>query len=285
MSAQARRAGAIGKHQASTLVAAGLLVLLASCGPAEEPAAEPIRPVRVVTVDEQSAGETISLTGHIHAEEEVNLSFRMGGRMIARSVNVGGDVRAGQVVARLEEEPARNSLLAARANLVSSRGLLTRTQNDYERQRSLLDRGFTTFVRYDQALQAMLAAQAQVDSAQAQLDTAQDDLSYTQLISDAAGGVTEIGAEPGEVVQAGQMIVQVARQGGRDAVFDVPAQVIRTDAAGRERQRFVAGDPIQVRAKGRVREVAPQADPVTRTFRVRVGLGSIRRPRCGWARR
>lgn len=274
MSALARPAGTTGKRQASSLVTAGLLILLASCKPGEEPAAEPVRPVRTVTVANQATGETISLTGHIHAEEEVNLSFRTGGRMIARSVNVGDTVRAGQVVARLEEEPARNALLAARANLVSARGLLTRAQNDYERQRALLDRGFTTFVRYDQALQEHLAAQAQVDAAQAQLNKAQDDVGFTQLISDQAGAVTAIGAEPGEVVQAGQMVVQVAHQGGRDAVFEVPERVIRIAPPSAVVTVALASDP-SIQTTGRVREVSPQANPVTRTFRVRVGLGPL----------
>ena len=262
------------RRKLTALVVAGCSAVVLSCRPAEEPAAEPIRPVRVVTVGEQAKGETISLTGHIHAEEEVNLSFRTGGRVIARSVNVGDRVRAGQVVARLEEEPARNALISAQANLVSARGLLTRAQNDYERQRSLLDRGFTTFVRYDQALQERLAAQAQVDAAQAQLNKARDDLGFTQMISDQAGAVTAVGAEPGEVVQAGQMVVQVAHQGGRDAVFEVPERVIRIAPPDALVTVALASDPA-VQTTGKVREVSPQANPVTRTFRVRVGLSDV----------
>ncbi|MFO1113655.1 MAG: hypothetical protein U1E35_07325 [Rhodospirillales bacterium] len=122
-----------------------------------------VRPVRVVTVAKQATGEMISLTGHIHAEDKVNLSFphrRADDRADGQRRRYRCPRRAGGRPA--EEEPARNALLAARANLVSARGLLTRAQNDYERQRSLLDRGFTTFVRYDQALQEHLAAQAQV---------------------------------------------------------------------------------------------------------------------------
>lgn len=256
---------------AAALLAACILVPLAACEPAVEPAAEPIRPVRVVTVEKRTGGETVSLTGQIEAEEEVNLSFRVGGRMIERSVNVGDRVAAGQVVARLEAQPARNALQTARANLTAARAQLTKTRNDFVRQQSLMESGFTTRVRYDQALQAMQAAQAQVDSTEAQLKTAQDQLSYTELIADAAGYVTARGAEPGEVVQAGRTIVQVARQGGRDAVFDVPERIIRRTPPHVVVSVALASDP-QVRTAGRVREVAPQADPVTRTFRVRIGL-------------
>ena len=118
---------------------------------------------------------------------------------------------------------------------------------------------------------SFLTAQAQVDSAQAQVRIAQEQLSYTVLFADAPGAVTAIGAEPGEVVHAGQMIVQLARQGGRDAVFDVPEQLIRTGPRDPLVQIALTNDPT-VRATGRVREVAPQADPTTRTWQVKVGI-------------
>ncbi len=248
-----------------------MLMLIPACRPSEERKAEPIRPVRVVTVEMRPGGEAVSFTGHIKAEDEVNLSFRVGGRMIERSVNVGDRVSAGQIVARLEEEPARNALRTARANLSAASSQLTRARNDFARQQRLLASGATSRADYDQAVEAMEATQAQVDSTQAQLDTAKDQLSYTRLVADAAGWVTTRGAEPGEVVEPGRMILRVALEGGRDAVFDVPGQVIRTASPDVEVSVVLAGEP-KVRAKGWVREVAPQADAVTRTFRVRVAL-------------
>ena len=100
---------------------------------------------------------------------------------------------------------------------------------------------------------------------------AEDQLSYTVLFGDAPGAVTAVGAEPGEVVRAGGMIVQVAREGGRDAVFDVPEQLMRTGPRDPVVEIALTNDP-QVKATGRVREVAPQADPATRTFQVKVGI-------------
>ncbi len=248
-----------------------IAIALASCKPAEKSATAQPRPVRVVTVERQEGGETVSLSGQIEAETEVSLSFRVGGRMIQRPVHVGDRVKAGQVVARLEPEPAENELRSARANLAAAQSLLTKTRNEFNRQDELLRGGWTTRVRHDQALHAMQAAQAQVDAARAQLATADDNLSYTELVADAAGHVTKVGAEPGEVVPAGRMIVQLAREGGRDAVFDVPARVIQGAPYDPLVHVVLASDPA-IRATGRVREVAPQADPVTRTFRVRVGL-------------
>ena len=100
---------------------------------------------------------------------------------------------------------------------------------------------------------------------------AQEQLSYTVLSADAPGAVTAVGAEPGEVVHAGQMVVQLARQGGRDAVFDVPEQLMRTGPRDPVVEIALTNDP-QVKATGRVREVSPQADPATRTFQVKVGI-------------
>ena len=179
----------------------------------------------------------------------------------------------GQVVARLEEEPARNALRTARANHSAASSQLTRARNDFARQQRLLASGATSRADYDQAVEAMQAARAQVDSTKAQLDTAEDRLGYTRLVADAAGSVTARGAEPGEVVEAGRMIVRVALEGGRDAVFDVPERVIRAAYPEVEVNVVLASEP-NVRATGRVRELAPQADPVTRTFRVRVGLNN-----------
>jgi RND family efflux transporter MFP subunit len=96
-------------------------------------------------------------------------------------------------------------------------------------------------------------------------------LNDTALYADAPGVVTAVGAEPGEVVTAGRMIVQIARDGGKDAVFDVPAALIETSPADPEITVALSQTP-SVSTKGRIREVSPRADTVTGTFRVRVGL-------------
>ncbi|MGH6896071.1 MAG: efflux RND transporter periplasmic adaptor subunit [Geminicoccaceae bacterium] len=119
--------------------------------------------------------------------------------------------------------------------------------------------------------QTLETAQSRADAAQAQLSIAESRLSYTELFADSAGTVTTVGAEPGEVVQAGRMIVQIAREDGRDAVFDVPAQLKDLAPADPEIEVVLTMNPA-VSAIGRVREVAPRADPATGTFAVRVGL-------------
>jgi membrane fusion protein, multidrug efflux system len=255
--------------------AAGLaFVLLGACGPAAPPPAPEIRAVRVVTVEKQAGSETVSLTGTVQAQTEVNLAFRIDGRMIERRINVGDTVKAGQVVALLDRENEQNALRAARAAVAAAAGQLNEARNNYDRQRQLLEGGWTTRVRYDQALQAQQTTQAQLDTAHAQLSIAEDRLSYTELVADAAGTVTARGPEPGEVVRAGQMIVQIARKEGRDAVFDVPPQVKDQAPADPLIEVSLTMDPSIV-VTGRVREVSPRADPVTGTFQVRVGLSDL----------
>ncbi len=254
----------------SILAAALIATTIAGCDkPA--PQTSEARPVRTVTVERGTGGETTSLTGHIRAKDQVGLAFRLDGRMIERPVNVGDVVKAGQVVARLDPQNQQNSLRSAQADLASADAVLTQSRLAFGRQQKLLVDGWTTHARFDEAQQALVTAQAQVDSAQAHLRIAQDQLSYTDLSADAPGAVTAVGAEPGEVVRAGQMVVQLARQGGRDAVFDVPEELIRTGPRDPVVEIALTDDP-QVRATGRVREVAPQADPATRTFQVKVGI-------------
>lgn len=254
-----------------SILAAGLIAATVAGCDEPTPQTPQARPVRTVTVERGAEGETTSLTGHIRAKDQVSLAFRLDGRMIERPVNVGDVVSAGQVIARLDPQNQQNALRSAEADLASAEAVLTQARLTFGRQQKLLAGGWIARAKFDDAQQALVTAQAQVDSAQAHLRIAQDQRSYTELSADAPGAVTAVGAEPGEVVRAGQMVVQLARQGGRDAVFDVPEALIRTGPRDPLVKIALTDDP-QVRATGRVREVAPQADPATRTFQVKVGI-------------
>lgn len=248
-----------------------LPVLLGACSREEEKPEPEIRPVRALKVERREAGVPVTLTGRIAAEDEVSLAFRISGRMIKMDVNVGDRVSPGQVIAQLDPVNEQNALRAAQANLTAAQGQLTQARNHFERQDTLLKQGWTTRVNHDQAVQALQTAESQTEAAEAQLKTAQDMVGFTELKADAPGVVTEIGPRAGAVVQVGQMIARVARQDGRDAVFDVPAQLIRAAPSDPLITVSLSDDP-KVVAQGRVREVAPQANPVTRTFEVKVGL-------------
>jgi RND family efflux transporter MFP subunit len=263
-----RKAAPMFKSQ--ILCAALIAATVTSCDKPVPPASQ-VRPVRAVTVERRAAGETVSLTGHVRAKDEVSLAFRLDGRMIERLVNVGGVVTAGQVVAKLDPQIQQNSMHAAQANLAALEAQLTEARVSFWRQQQLIKNGWTSQAKFDQAKQKLDTTQGQIDASQAQLRTAQEQLSYTVLTAYGPGAVTKVGAQPGEVVQAGKTIVEVARQGPRDAVFDVPEQLIKTGPHDGLVEIALTNDPT-VRATGRVREVAPQADSTTRTWQVKVGL-------------
>jgi RND family efflux transporter MFP subunit len=252
------------------LTAVLIAASLAGCD-RKPPQVVQVRPVRTVIVEHGADGETVSLTGQVRAKDQASLAFRLDGRMTGRPVNVGDVLKAGEIVAELDPQNQQNALRTAQANLASAEAALTQARLTFGRQRQLLAGGWTPQAKFDEAQQALLGAAAQVDAAHAQVAIAQDQLSYTVLLADAPGVVTAKGAEPGEVVRAGEMIVNVARQGGRDAVFDVSEQIIRTGPRDPVVQIALTNDP-SVRATGRVREVSPQADPTTRTFQVKVGI-------------
>jgi membrane fusion protein, multidrug efflux system len=268
------RAGQARTTRRSPWVALAILampVLLAACQPDTEASVPQARPVRTVTVVKSDIGETVTYTGRIEAETETRLSFRIAGRMVERAANVGGQVEPGQIVARLEPQNELNALRSAEAMVAAAQAQFNEANANYGRQKTLFERNVASRVQYERAEQTLETARAQLDSAGAQLKIAKDRVSDTELKADAGGVVIATAAEAGEVVQAGQLIVRVAPKGGRDAVFDVPGQVLRSGSLDAPVTVSLTSDAA-VTTVGRVREISPQADPVTRTFEVKVGL-------------
>jgi RND family efflux transporter MFP subunit len=231
-----------------------------------------VRPVRSVIVEKRQVGDPAVGTGHLRARDEVNLAFRIGGRMIERKLSVGDRVEAGQLVALLDSEVERHNRDSAKADVAAAQAALDQSVAFERRQKSLLNERVISPNEYDSALRQLRTAQAQLDATQARLKTAEEQLTYTELKSDAAGVITEKGAEVGEVVAAGKMILKVAQQSGRDAVFDVPAQAMRDGLALGEQVEVWLADHLEIKATGQVRQISPEADPVTRNYEVKVGL-------------
>lgn len=253
------------------LMVSALAAVLTACQKETDAAVPDARPVRTATVEKREAGVPLTFTGRIEAEDEVVLAFRISGRLLKNNGKLGDRVQAGQVLATLESQNELNTLQQAQAGLAAAQGQLTQARSHFERQQTLLEQGWTTRANFEVATQAQQTAQSQVDAAEAQLRAAHDLVSFTELKADAPGTITATGPGAGEVVQAGQMIVRLARKDGRDAVFDVPAQLIRSGPSDPLITVSLTDDPA-VTARGRVREVAAQANPVTRTFEVKVGL-------------
>ena len=246
-----------------------LCLIFSACGKEPEPAPV-IRPVRSVIVEKHDVGDPIVVTGHLRARDEVNLAFRLSGKMIERKLDVGDKVTSGQLVARLDDELERNARSAAQADLIAAQAALEQSEAFEKRQQNLLASRAVSRNEYDLALRQLRTSEAQVNAAKANLSSAEEQLGYTQLKSEVDGVITEKGAEPGEVVQAGQMILTVAQQSGRDAVFDMPAQVIREGLSLDQEVEVWLADNSDITAAGKVREISPQADPITRNYQVKV---------------
>src|SRR5262245_16453265 len=251
------------------LVAAALL-LLAACTEDVPQAAGP-RPVKTIVVELTAASDIGSVTGEIKARIETDLGFRIGGKVSERLVDLGVIVSRDEVLARLDDTNERNAVRIAESQLEGVKAELQDAEGNEARQRELLQRGFATQSSYDSASRRLKTAQANVTSAEVNLKDARERLGYTVLRSDDMGVVTAIGAQPGQVVSAGQMVVRVARTGEKEAVFNVAEQMFRAVPRDPLVEVALLSDP-SVKALGRVREVSPAADPVTRTFAVRIML-------------
>lgn len=250
-------------------VAAASTALLAGCSrPA--PAEEPVRSVKVLTVGAGNMQSALEFSGDVRPRIESRLGFRVAGKLTRRYVEQGQRVKAGQVLAQLDPQDYQLAADAAQAQLgaaVTNRDLAAA---DFKRFKELKEQNFISGAELERREATLKAAQAQVDQARAQLSTQRNQGAYTTLVADAAGVVTAVEAEPGQVVSAGLPVVRVAQDGPRDAVFSVPEDKV---AAVRP------GSPVAVRVwpgqtllDGKVREVSASADPVTRTYQVKVGL-------------
>ena len=260
-------------RSAMAMLAAVTLGTLAGCQRAEEPRPPEVRPVRTMTVARTVAGDTVNLNGTVQAQTEINQAFRIGGRLVQRAVSIGDTIKPGQLIATLDSQNEETSLIAARAQLEAARARQVEAQSMYERMRELVAERAVSQAQFESAQAADRAARSAVESANSQVTLAQTRVSDTRLIADVAGVVTAQGAEPGEVVGAGQMIVQVAREGARDAVFDIPARAKASTRLGTSIAVSLTADPA-VNAAAVVREISPRADPLTGTFRIRAKLNN-----------
>lgn len=252
-----------------------LLIMLSLAACEKKVESEEVRPVRSLVVEAHLSGERIALTGQLHARDETKLAFRLSGKLIERSVTVGDTVKAGQTVARLDAVTERHARNAARADYTAALAVLDQSAAAERRFGTLLKESAVSKAEYEEALRQLKTAHAQVDVTRAKLDTAEVQLGYADLKADANGVITSKGAEPGEVVQAGQMIFALAHQKGRDAVFDMPAQIIRNGISTNQEADVWLADNPDIKTIGHVREIAPQADPSTRTYQVKIGLDAL----------
>lgn len=251
---------------------AGLFILLAlTACTREETTPEKPRPVRTLTVSTGGEGEEIVQTGDIQPRYETSLGFRIDGRLTARKVDVGAAVLPGQLIATLDDRDVRNELRAAEAELRSAQAAENLAKVALERQQALLSKNIVAQARVDEADANLSSAKARREAAEASLANARNKLAYTTLTADRAGVVTAIGANAGQVVSAGQMVATVASTDEKEAVFNVAETLVQEAPEHLSITVALVSDPA-IQVNGTLREVSPSADPVTRTYRVRISL-------------
>ncbi|MCK9236505.1 MAG: efflux RND transporter periplasmic adaptor subunit [Thiopseudomonas sp.] len=236
----------------------------------EEPQTLSVRPVMVMqplpasTIIEAFAGE-------VRARLEPELAFRIGGKVIARKVETGSRVKAGQILAELDPEDVGLHLQAMQAQVAAAQANLELVRAERDRYQQLLDKQMVSRSHFDSAHNQFKNGQARLKQAQAELEAAKNQTQYAQLRAPYAGVITRANVEAGQVVAAGQTVFVLAVDGEREVSFSIPEHII---------DRFVLGQPVEVelwsqpsqRLTGEIRELAPAADSRSRTYAARVAL-------------
>ena len=230
------------------------IALIGGCSE-QQATSYPLLPVKVQPVKLVNYTPKVTLTGEISARVQSDLSFRVGGRIIERKVEVGTHVESGEVLARLDPKVQQADVEGAIAGVQSAEAKLRQVTSNFERQQELLKTGFTTQRDYDQAEQEYRSAQALLDSAKAQLATARDNLAQTVLSAPSPGIITARNAEIGQVAQPSQPVFALAHDGPRDAIVNVQESII-TGGFKEDIEIALVSDP-KIKARGEVREVSP----------------------------
>ncbi len=249
-------------------LALGVSALIA-CSKTEAPK-EPLRAVKVITI----AGSNLNVEGvysaEIRARVESRLGFQVGGKLLQRSVEPGQRVAAGQLLAQIDARDYQLAAQSAQAQLSAAQSQRDLAAAEYKRFEALKAQNFISGAELERRETALKAADASLNQAKAQAQAQSNQASYASLSASHAGVVTAVDGEVGQVVSAGQPIVRLAHDGPRDAVFAVSEQMVMGLKLGQAMQATLLSTGQIL--NGKVRELAASADPVTRTFAVKLSL-------------
>ncbi|WP_197340665.1 efflux RND transporter periplasmic adaptor subunit [Ralstonia solanacearum] len=246
----------------------GGALLLAGCGKEQSKAPE-VRPVRTMTVVSEQAAGTVEFSGDVRPRIESRLGFRVPGKIIARLVDVGATVRNGQVLARLDPTDLALAQQSAQAQLQAAKTDRDLAAADLKRFSELFAKGFISAAEQQRHQANYDAAQARYDQAAAGYRNQSNQAAYATLEADADGVVTGVDAEVGQVVSAGQPVVRVAQTAEKEVVVGIPEDQVDALRKSPEVRIKLWADPSRS-LPGKVREIAPAADPVTRTYTVKI---------------
>ena len=209
-----------------------------------------------------------SYTGIVRARVQSNLTFRVPGKIVARLVDTGQEVRKGQPLMRIDRTDYAHAIAVQVGNVAAARARLTQAAADEERYRQLVSSGAVSRSAFDQAKAAADSARALLEAATAGLKVAQDEGRYSTLVADADGTIIETLAEPGQYVAAGQVVLELAHAGPREAAIDLP-ETVRPAIGSTAEARLYGGTTV---VPAHLRQLSDAADPLTRTFEARYVL-------------
>ncbi|RVC81821.1 efflux RND transporter periplasmic adaptor subunit [Mesorhizobium sp. M4A.F.Ca.ET.022.05.2.1] len=256
------------------LPVAGLIVAalgLAGCSQEKAEVKEIIRPVKVVEIGEAQTTRELDYSGSVRARTEMNLGFRVAGKVTERLVDIGQHVNSGDVLARIDPSDYDLSVRSAAASLDAAERQVETVDLAKKRAEQLYAKSFASKSQLDQATLTYAQAVATRDAARSTLAQAKNQVGYTDLKANEDGIVTAISADIGQVVGAGTPVMTVAVDGEKEVLIAVPEMDIAEFRPGKDvKAGFWSDDALTL--AGKVREVAGSADPQSRTFAVRVSL-------------
>jgi multidrug efflux system membrane fusion protein len=252
------------------LCSLSLAAICAGCGEQPKPPPE-ARLVNVVRVSLASTGGDFAYSGEIRPRYETSLGFRVSGKIVARNVEVGSLARRGDVLARLDPEDHELNARSAQSQLAAARTEYEQSKAELEPYTDLYKKKFISQLEFDRRTSQYNVAKARLEQAQAQLEVSANQAAYTKLVADHAGVITAIPVEVGQVVAAGQTVMKLARTDDRDVVINVPENRLSELSAARDIAISLWMAPSKI-YRGKVREVSPAADPVTRTYAARISV-------------
>lgn len=255
----------------STLAAPLVLVLgLSACSkPVER--VELVRPVRAITVSPATGKALVEWSGEVQPRYESQLSFRVGGKLVARKVEVGSVVKRGDLLMQLDPQDLQLAQSQAKAALSAAESSLVLAKAEVERYRELRQKNFVSQALLDAREASYKSALASQDQAAAALAIQVNQSSYSKLHADAEGVVTALQAEVGQVVAAGFPVVKLARSGEKEVRVSIPEDQVDLLRGARELSVRTWANP-QAGLDGKLRELSPVADPATRTFTAKISL-------------
>lgn len=248
-----------------------LLVTLTACGKIADNGLNKDPLVRTYTVTDSDSTQQANYSGEVRGRYEKKLAFQVAGKIINRNVEVGSKVKVGDVLLQIDPQDIRQTVNINAAQVAAAESKLELASSDLQRYSSLHAQGAISTSQLDQYKNAYEVALAAVRQANAQYNQGANQLEYSYLKADAAGVIANIAVESGQVVSAGQTVLTLVRDGEREIEINVPENRV---------EQLAINTPVQVdfwaleniKVVGKVREISPVADKVTRTYTVRISL-------------